>query len=325
MASSERMELRNTVLEGRYRVGARIGVGGTGVVFAAEQIDNGGDVVIKTLRPIFAHNMDLRRRLLREAEIARTVPHPGIVPVLDEGLLPDGSPYLVMPRLRGESLYRLMLRHRPLSTAQTAAIAIRVADILHAAHVRGYVHRDVKPEHIVMDRDADGGLTVQLLDFGVCAAETAPIEERERERGRVFGTPSYSSPEQASGNPDVDGRADVFGLGIVMFECLTGRQPFSASNVAALLRRIIREDAPRVGLICQHTSRAFDDLVARSLARLPSERFMNARAVERALHAHVGHREATERCLAALLQTDAGSVHDEPTLVGAGEDTARAA
>ena len=117
----------------------------------------------------------------------------------------------------------------------------------------------------------------------MCAAATAPADERERERGRVYGTPSYVSPEQASGNPDVDGRADVFGLGIVLFEALAGRVPFNASNVTALLRRIIREDAPRVGLVAPSVDRAMDSLIARTLAREPDDRFPTARALHRAL------------------------------------------
>lgn len=297
----ERSELRGTVLEGRYQIGACIGVGGTGVVFEARRLADGATVVVKTLRPVFADNTDLCRRLRREREVARVVAHPGIVPVIDEGMLLDGSPFIVMERMHGESLARILLREGVLAPAEAAAIAIRVAAILHVAHGHGYIHRDVKPEHVLLDRSADGDLHVWLLDFGVCAADTAPIDERERERGRVFGTPTYVSPEQASGNPDVDGRADVYGLGVVLFESLTGRVPFTASNVTNLLRRIIREDPPRVGLLVPEVSAELDTVIARAMSRIPEDRWSSARALARALLPHAGDRRVVERQLAASL------------------------
>ncbi len=320
MASAERQELRGSILDGRYQLARCIGVGGTGVVFEAKRLSDGYPVVVKTLRPVFAYNADLNRRISREREVAHRVAHPSIVPVLDEGRLPDGSVYLVLERIHGEPLNRLLRRVGILGVRETLTIARRTCDVLHHAHAAGYVHRDVKPEHIILDRDRDGSLRVWLLDFGVCAAATAPEGERERERGRVFGTPSYVSPEQASGNPDVDARADVFGLGIVVFEALCGRVPFSAGNVTQLLRRIIREDAPRVGLLAPQVTRELDTVVGRMLSRLPQRRYPNMRAVSRALAPFIGDQKAVERRLAANIRAgafppDAGSTtieHDAP-------------
>jgi len=305
MATRERAGLRGRVLDGRYRVGACIGVGGTGVVFEATRLQDGHTVVVKTMRPVFAQNADLVRRLRREAEVAQRVPHRGIVPVTDDGTLSDGSPYLVMKRMRGECLARLLLRVGTLAAPEAAAIGMRVASILHAAHGLGYVHRDVKPEHVLLDRDHLGHLQVSLLDFGVCASESASPEERELERGRVYGTPSYVSPEQASGDPEVDGRADVFGLGVVLFESLVGRVPFTASNVAALLRRIIREDAPRLTLVNSRVDGRADAVIARALARQRDQRFPTARSIGRALMPLAGDRVGAERLLAARLRVGA--------------------
>jgi serine/threonine protein kinase len=301
MDGAERSELRGMILDERYRLGEVLGIGGTAVVFEAERIEDGADVVVKTLRPIFVDNPDLVRRLRREGEVSRTVGHPGIIPVIDEGTLPDGSPYLVLERARGECLARLLRRVGTLPPEVVGLIVIRIASILHAAHAHGYVHRDVKPEHVMMDRGIDGGLRVRLLDFGVCASDRAPEGERQREVGRVFGTPSYVSPEQASGDPDVDARADVFGTGIMMFEALTGRLPFTGSNVANLLRRIIREDAPRAGLIRHDLDFAFDECVARAMSRDIEQRFPSMRALARGLAPLVGDRRiAEERLLATL-------------------------
>lgn len=301
MEAVERHELRGRVLDDRYLLGEVLGIGGTAVVFEATRMEDGLDVVVKTLRPIFIDNPDLVRRLRREGEVARTVAHPGIVAVLDEGVLEDGSPYLVLERLRGECMARLLRRVTTLDAEIVGLVMVRLAAILHVAHAHGYVHRDVKPEHIVLDRGEDGGLRVRLLDFGVCAAQTAPQDEKSREVGRVFGTPSYVSPEQASGDPDVDARADVFGMGVVMFEALTGRLPFTGSNVANLLRRIIREDAPRAGLIRHDVDFAWDELVARALARVAEDRFPSMRALARAIAPLLPDRAAIEQRLLAIL------------------------
>lgn len=303
MGDIERAELHGAVVGGRYRLGRPLGIGGTSVVFEAERLSDGAPVVVKMLRDAFAFHAELARRLRREAEVARVVAHPGIVTVLDEGTLDDGSPFLVLERLSGECVARLLHRHGPLPPHYVAAITIRAAAILHAAHAHGYVHRDIKPEHVVLDRTSDGYLDVRLLDFGVCASSRASEEEREAERGRVYGTPAYVSPEQAGGKPEVDARADVFSLGTFMFEALTGRPPFTGPNVANVLRRIIREDAPRVGLLLPDLDLRFDDVVSRAMARRPEDRFPSARSLARALLPLAGDRRRTEAEIARLVRS----------------------
>jgi eukaryotic-like serine/threonine-protein kinase len=303
----ERAELRGQVVEGRYRIGRRIGLGGTGVVFEATCTKSGSTYALKTLRPCYVSHPDLGRRLRREAEVARRVRHPGVTAVLDEGTLEDGSPYIVMPLLRGESLNKVLLRMNHLPAHVVAVLAGRIAAILHSAHCVGYVHRDVKPEHVLLDLAPNGELLVYLLDFGVCASREAPEDERQREKGKVFGTPSYVSPEQAAGECDVDGRADLFGLGILMFEALSGRLPFFGANVAKLLVRIIREDAPRLSELVPGIDPAIDHVVARLLARDPEDRFPSARALARALAPLVGERGQAEQHIAAMLRTAAAA------------------
>jgi serine/threonine protein kinase len=296
----ERSDLRGAAIgAGRFRLGAPLGTGGTAIVFSAIRVSDRQAVVVKVLREAYAQHPELIRRLRREAEVGRSVSHPGIVQVLDEGFLPDGSPFLVLERLYGECLARLLQRRGPLPAEEVATIALRSAAVLHAAHGHGFVHRDVKPEHIVLDRTVDGHLDVRVLDFGVCADRHAPEDELELERGRVYGTPTYVSPEQAAGCPGVDARADVFGLGIVMFEALSGRLPYRAPKVGQILRKIIREDAPRIGLILPELRRDVDEVVAQAMARVPERRFASARALSRALLPLCGDRRAVERRLAA--------------------------
>lgn len=311
--SLERSELRGQILDGRYRIGSAIGVGGTGIVLEAERLATLEPVVVKMLRPTHAGNTDLNARVRREIEVARRVFHPGIVPVVDHGTLPDESPYLVMKYMRSESLATYLRRQGPLDTRQVSVIMARLASILHSVHRHGYVHRDIKPEHILMNRGSYGELDVHLLDFGVCAAETAPADERSRERGRVYGTPSYASPEQASGNPYVDARADLFGVGSTMFEALTGRLPFTGANVNDVLRRIIRDDAPRASLLSPRVCGKMDDLLSKLMSRNPAARHPSARALMRALEPWLQERAGTERAFADTLQIAAETSSIRPT------------
>lgn len=314
METTERAELIGTTLVGSYRVGRRLGVGGTGVVLEAVRLCDGHPMVVKTMRPIYSENADLCRRLRREGEVANMVPHPGLVSVHDEGVLPDGSPFLVMKRIEGESLAELLQRVGSLPPEEVVALSMRVASILHSVHAFGYVHRDVKPEHLILRRNAHNSLDVTLLDFGVCAAHSAPAAEKDSEKGRVFGTPAYVSPEQAAGQPNVCPRADVFGLGVVMFESLVGRVPFRAPNVAALLRRILREDAPRIRDYRTDVPAQLESLVARMLARDPMVRFPSMRALSRALAPLAADRIQAEATLGTRVGSGGEAAPHEATV-----------
>lgn len=317
MRSDERTELRGAILDDRYQVGACIGVGGTGVVFEATRLVDGTKVVIKTLRPKFVDHIDLIRRLKREAEVAERVAHPGIVPIYDVGQLHDRTPYVVMKRMYSESLARLLGRVDRLSCAEVAVIAARVAAILHSIHAAGYVHRDIKPEHILLDRAPQGKLEVRLLDFGVCASNDAPVDEKGRERGRVFGTPAYVSPEQAAGEPHVDGRADLFGLGITLFEARTGALPFPEQRATDLLRAILTRDAPPLSTFVDDIDPRLELLISQLLERRLEQRLPSARALSRALAPLVRERASIESAFVARL--DLAGVGEE------GEDTKRRA
>lgn len=302
---SERSELTGQVLDGRYRVLRRIGGGGTGIVFEGECVrsrGDGGRIAIKTLRPSMIQHIDLATRLRRELEVSRRVLHPGVLRCLGEGTLEDGSPYVVMPLIRGESLARLLLRYGELPLASVIVIATRIASVLHSAHAAGYVHRDVKPEHILLSQSDFGELRVHLLDFGVCASAQAPDDEKKRESGRVFGTPSYVSPEQAAGEARIDGRADLWGLGVVLFEALSGNLPFTAPSVTKLLLRIIRERAPKLSDVMASADPGVEAIVAQLLEREVGQRTPTARSLSRALLPYAAQRHGAERRLLAMLR-----------------------
>jgi serine/threonine protein kinase len=259
-----------------------VGTGATGIVLSARRETDGREVVVKMLREHLAHRADLGMRLRREAEAARLIRHPGMVPCLGEGTLSDGSPYIVFERLSGESLLRHLRRRGPLPVAQAIAVARRVSRVLSAVHATGYVHRDLKSEHIWLSADR-GALHVSVIDFGVCQA---PHPEATSSLAcQVLGTPGYLAPEQAAPSERATARSDLYGLGASLFEALTGRPPFTGHSAATLLRQSLSEDAPSVARFRPDVPRSLERLVQSLLAREPGARPFNTRLLDRALSA----------------------------------------
>ena len=303
-------ELRER-LSDAYEIGDTLGTGATGVVVSARRRSDGREVAIKTLLPSFAHHQGLAQRLEREAVAGRTIRHPGIVPVFNQGRLSAGRPYVVFARLRGESLLSLLARGERLTPAQAALVAQRVSRVLSAVHGVGYVHRDVKPEHIVLTRE-EQRLRVHLIDFGVCQAPDALGEPVRAERGLVFGTPGYLAPEQAAGQ-HADARTDLYGLGATLFELLAGRPPFAGPNPARVLQRVLSEDAPRLDPQAHGAPPALCTLAHRLLARDRNARPSNARALARELTTLCGDEAAVEATLLARLRAGHASAGSVPT------------
>jgi len=298
-------------LAGRYAILRELGRGGMGVVYRAEDTELGRHVALKFLPQDVAEDQNTLDRFMREARTAAALNHPNICTIYEIGRH-EGTPFLIMELLEGHTL-KTTISGRPMDVDEMLRIGSEVAGALAAAHAKGIVHRDIKPEHILLNRGPYGELDLHLLDFGVCAADTAPADERGRERGRVYGTPSYASPEQASGNPFVDARADLFSVGVTMFEALTGKLPFTGPDVTAVLRRIIREDAPRLGLFAPQHGPDMEGLVAKLMSRNPSGRHPSARALMRALDPWLIHRVRTERLLAATLEVAPETTSIRPT------------
>ncbi len=262
------------VIAGRFELEAPVGAGGMGAVFRARDGVTGGRVAVKLLRD------DGRgaARLLREGRVLAELDHPRIVRYVEHGAAPDGTVYLVMEWLDGEDLHARLAR-AGLTMAETVTLAEGVAEALAAAHARGVVHRDVKPRNLYLP----GGdvARVKVLDFGIARwdARLHAITAT----GLAVGTPGYMAPEQARGERHLDARADVFALGCVLYECLTGRGPFTAHNAVALLARILLEDAPRVASARDDVPDDLDALVAAMLARDPARRLADGAAVREAL------------------------------------------
>jgi serine/threonine-protein kinase len=264
-----------TALAGRYRIERVLGEGGMATVYLAEDLKHQRMVAVKVMRPELAATLG-SERFLREVAIAARLSHPHILAVHDSGSV-DGLLYYVMPLVEGESLPARLAREKQLPVADALQIAREVAEALAYAHQRGIIHRDIKPANILLS--AGHAL---VADFGIARA-TGDDTRALTQTGLAIGTPQYMSPEQASGDPTVDGRTDVYALGAVLYEMLAGEPPFTGPTAQAIITRSITEP-PRP----LHQSRAalpvaLTTAVQTALAKAPADRFASAAAMADAL------------------------------------------
>lgn len=226
------------VLDGRYRLERPLAEGGMGSVWVGHQIALQREVAVKLLR---VGGDSLRERLRREALALAAVHHPSIVQVFDYGETEGGAPYLVMELVRGEPLGQRVVRGGPFEAAAAVQLALPLLEGLAVAHQAGIVHRDIKPENVVLSTSA-AGVQAKLLDFGIARVARGG-EARITADGGLVGTPAYMAPEQVRGL-EVDARADVWGMGALLYEVVSGRPPFGAEDVVAVIRRVLDEPPP---------------------------------------------------------------------------------
>jgi hypothetical protein len=263
-----------SLVGGRFEIEGDVGSGGMGIVFRALDRVSGQRVALKILRrPGGEH----RARFAREAQLLSEIRHPGIVRYLAHGTSEDGAPYLAMEWLEGEDL-RSRLSGGPLSLADSVAVVAGAAGALGAVHARGVVHRDVTPRNLWLS----GGAVdrVRILDFGIARVDHT---EHPTVTGVALGTPSYMSPEQARGAADVDARTDVFALGAILFECLTGRAAFAGESPLAVITKVLIGDVPPVRSARPEVPEALGAVVAAMLSKEPAGRPRDGEAVARAL------------------------------------------
>jgi serine/threonine-protein kinase len=280
--------LIGTVLAERYKIIRRIGEGGMGAVYEARHAIIGKRVAVKVLLEKFLENQELVARLLQEARMASSIGHENIVDVTDYGTTSDGRAFVVMEFLDGESLAQLVIRDAPLPVERSLSILRQVASALSAAHAKGIVHRDVKPENIYLVRRGELDF-VKVVDFGVSKAvhvrEEGPEWQRLTRTGTVLGTPLYMSPEQARGGEDVDHRADIWSAGLLLYECLTGEVPFRANNYLGVISQVLTQETvppsqlrPELGIPA-----AVDRVVMRALDKDRDKRYQQVSDFERDL------------------------------------------
>jgi serine/threonine-protein kinase len=273
--STERL---TAALEGRYRVLRRLGEGGMALVYLAEDLKHHRQVALKILRPELAASLG-PQRFLREIEIAARLTHPNILPLLDSGDA-EGTLFYVMPYVEGESLRERLVREGQLPVDEAVKLAQRVAGALGYAHGLGVVHRDIKPENILLS----GGEPV-VTDFGIAKAVSEAGQTRLTETGFAVGTAPYMSPEQSSGERQLDGRSDLYSLGCVLYEMLAGAPPFTGPTLHAITARKLAEPVPPLRTVRDTVPLLLEQVVFKALARLPADRYATGQQLVEALEA----------------------------------------
>ncbi|HEU5326309.1 MAG TPA: protein kinase, partial [Candidatus Limnocylindria bacterium] len=305
------------LISGRYRLIAPLGEGGMATIWRAvdEQLDR--EVAVKILRPQFSADPGFAARFKQEARAAGGLSHPNIVSVYDYGTDgADGEQYIVMELVEGRDLASIISERGALSVDDSVRVAIAVASALEAAHRKGIVHRDVKPGNILITDHGD----VKVTDFGIARAVS---EASMTVTGTTLGSVHYFSPEQARGD-EVTGASDVYALGIVLFEMLTGRRPFEGDSAAAVALKRLNEDAPTPSGIGRPVPAGLEAILARALAREPIDRFPDAGALAEALRVWRRDPDAVPGVVPASASTMAGAAAAAPVPAGtppAGEPT----
>ena len=265
-----------SALAGRYEVQREVGRGGMATVFLARDLKHNREVALKVLHPELAASLG-SERFLREIQIAARLQHPHILPLYDSGQA-DTLLYYVMPFVEGESLRDRLEREKRLPVEDAVKLGRDIAAALDYAHRHGVMHRDIKPENVMLN---EGEAIV--TDFGIAKAVSAAGGQRMTQTGMAVGTPAYMSPEQAMGESEPDGRSDVYSLGCVLFEMLTGGAPFTGSTPQASITKRFTDPVPSVRATRTEVTGELELVVTRSLAREPAERFDSAALVARAL------------------------------------------
>ncbi len=260
----------NAALEGRYSIEREIGEGGMATVYLAKDLKHNRNVALKVLKPDLAAVVGAER-FLAEIETTANLTHPHILPLHDSGEA-DGFLFYVMPHIEGESLRERIDREKQLGVDDALAITQKVAGALDYAHENGVVHRDIKPGNILLSERGEP----LIADFGIALAVAQAGAGRITETGLSLGTPHYMSPEQATGDRDVDPRSDVYALGCVLYEMLAGQPPFSATTAQAVLVKILTVDAPSITNERRSVPLNVGHALARALEKLPADRFASA-------------------------------------------------
>ena len=322
------------IVDGKYEIIRDLGRGAAGVVFEARHRFTGRSVAIKMVSPDVGGALakDLEERLLREARALTIARHPGIVDVLDAGVTERG-PYIALELLQGRTLEGILAARGKISTENAVGIALQLCSALSAAHAVDVVHRDLKPSNVLVVRDAHGVERIKLVDFGI-AQVRAPGDRKLTGIGALIGTPEYMAREQLLALDDIDARADVYALGVMLFECITGQVPYAGAYPMVLLAVTRPGPAPSMIPLCPTVGDALADVVEKAMAKRREDRFQSAAEFGRAIQAAV----STARPMTSLLtplqrstrrappQTTAQGPAQapQPTPVGDGRSAARA-
>jgi eukaryotic-like serine/threonine-protein kinase len=276
-SSSPGQDLVGQVLADRYHVVKKLGEGGMGQVYLAEHVKMGRKSAIKVLNPSLVYDTDAVARFNREAANASRISHPSVCAIYDFGETPEGVIYLAMEFIEGEPLTDVLEREGALPVPRAAAIVVQTAEALQAAHDLGIVHRDLKPDNIMITRARDGTDAVKVVDFGIAKLVGNDASQEVTKTGLVIGTPEFMSPEQLSGDK-LDGRSDIYSLGLVFFKMLTGRPAFEAGTVQETMIQRLTEEPLKLAAARPDLRfpPGLQGTLDSALARSPVERYQSA-------------------------------------------------
>jgi serine/threonine-protein kinase len=269
---------------GNYKITAKLGEGGMGVVYLAEHPVIGRKVAMKAIHPELSRNADVVSRFITEAKSVNQIGHEHIVDISDFGNTPDGEFYFVMEYLQGQAMAERLRQVSRMPLGQALAIGAQVADALDASHQHGIVHRDLKPENIYLVPRGTNRDFVKVLDFGLAKLTQGEEKVSHKTRtGSVMGTPYYMAPEQCEGKASIDHRADIYSLGVILFEMLTGKVPFGGEGYGEIIVKHITMPPPSARSLIPELPPAIDLVLYRALAKDRSQRFQTMQELGAAL------------------------------------------
>jgi eukaryotic-like serine/threonine-protein kinase len=290
------------VLAGKFRVDRVLGAGGMGVVVAATHLQLDQVVALKFVRTEALHNPEIVSRFEREARAAVRLKSEHAARIIDVGRLETGSPYIVMEYLEGQDLAQVLEQRRALPVATACDYLIQACDAIAEAHGLGIVHRDLKPGNLFLARTSHGQQAIKVLDFGISKTQGPAGDVNMTRTQAVMGSPGYMSPEQMRSTKNVDGRTDVWSLGVILYELVAGRTPFQADTFSALCLRIAVDPHPPMQALPSKMPPGFEAVVNRALEKDPAMRYQSAAELAQALapYASPSARERAQRLVAAM-------------------------
>jgi serine/threonine-protein kinase len=288
--SSSALQLVGAVFNGRWKLLRLVGEGGMGAVYEAQGIRGEGVRAIKVLHPEFVSEEQILQRFIAEAQAVRALNHPNVAQIFDNQRAEDGTPYLVMEFLQGSPLSAFMQPGKPIPGEQAAGIMLGVLQALSQAHARGIVHRDLKPDNLFLVPDARGNQLVKVLDFGIAKVmDAAGGMGSKTKTGVLLGTPGYMSPEQIRNSKGVDPRSDLWSVGIILYEMLTGREAFPAENEFQRLTQVLTQEVRGIAEVAPQLA-TWSAFFQRALSKDLNRRFQSAQEMSQALAAMVTPR-----------------------------------
>lgn len=302
------------VIAGKYRIEREIGRGGMGVVVMATHIDLDQRVAIKVLQKSAAYNQDALMRFMREARAAAKIRSEHVARVMDVGKLEDGLTYIVMEYLEGLDLAEVLRKEGPLRVTTAADYILQACEGLAAAHAAGIIHRDIKPANLFLARQGGRTNVIKVLDFGV-----SKISKNNPERdgaatqtGQVFGSPMYMSPEQLESTVHIDSRTDIWALGVVLFEMLTGKPPFGGKSSANIMTAVIRDPPPKLRTLRPEIPASLEEVVVRCLEKDREQRYATVIELAEAIAPFCGRGadDAVNRIYEILAQAEHGEAEE---------------